>query len=92
MKPTGIVRRLDDLGRIWIPKAVRQELGLRENFAMEIFVEDGSIVLRRYYPQCDFCGAGQGEISVGDKSICTRCANQLKDALAKQQDEGGQQE
>ena len=54
MKPTGIVRRLDDLGRIVIPKEIRQRLLLEENDPLEIFVEDDGIKLKKYTPDYDF--------------------------------------
>lgn len=50
MKPTGIVRRIDDLGRIVIPKEIRRNLGLREGEAMEIFLEDNCICFKKYSP------------------------------------------
>ena len=48
MKATGIIRRLDDLGRIVIPKEIRRNLGLRDGDAMEIFLEDNRICLEKY--------------------------------------------
>lgn len=48
MKATGIVRRIDDLGRIVIPKEIRRSLKIREGDPMEIFLDDGGIVLKKY--------------------------------------------
>ena len=51
MKTTGVVRRIDDLGRIVIPRKVRRMIGLREGEPLEIFIgEDGEIILKRYNP------------------------------------------
>ena len=50
MKETGIVRRVDDLGRVVIPKEIRRNLGIREGDPLEIFVENGCICLRKYDP------------------------------------------
>lgn len=50
MKATGIVRRMDDLGRVVIPKEIRRNLGIRERDPLEIFVENGCICLRKYDP------------------------------------------
>lgn len=50
MKATGIVRRIDDLGRIVIPKEIRRNFGIREGEPLEIFVENGCICLRKYDP------------------------------------------
>lgn len=49
MKATGIVRRVDDLGRIVIPKEIRRQLGVSENTPMELFLEDKSLIIRKYY-------------------------------------------
>lgn len=48
MKATGIVRRIDDLGRVVIPKEIRHRLNLREDDALEFFIEDGGLYLKRY--------------------------------------------
>ena len=48
MKATGIVRRVDDLGRIVIPKEIRRQLGIREETPMELFIEDKALVIRKY--------------------------------------------
>lgn len=48
MKATGIVRRVDDLGRIVIPKEIRRQLGVSENTPMELFLEDKSLIIRKY--------------------------------------------
>ena len=50
MKATGIVRRIDDLGRIVIPKEIRRNMGLREGEAMELFLEDNCVCLKKYSP------------------------------------------
>ena len=50
MRTTGIVRRIDDLGRIVIPKEIRRSLGIVENSPMEIFIEGDSVILKLYEP------------------------------------------
>ena len=57
MKATGIVRRIDDLGRIVIPKEIRRNIGLREGDAMEIFLEDNRICLEKY-------GISEGDLAI----------------------------
>ena len=59
MKATGIIRRIDDLGRIVIPKEIRRNIGLREGDAMEIFLEDNRICLEKY--------------SISDKDLAIKC-------------------
>lgn len=76
MKSTGIVRRMDDLGRIVIPKEVRKVLDIKEGAPLEIFTEDGSIILKKYNPGCAFCGEVQGVVNFKGKQICNKC---LKD-------------
>lgn len=49
MKATGIVRNIDPLGRIVIPKEIRRTLGIREGDPMEIYIADGSVLFKRYY-------------------------------------------
>lgn len=50
MKATGIVRRVDDLGRVVIPKEIRRACSIREGDPLEIFLEDGAVVFRKYNP------------------------------------------
>lgn len=54
MKSTGIVRRIDDLGRVVIPKEARRTLGIREGDPLEMCVENGAIVYRKYYPESEY--------------------------------------
>lgn len=56
MKVTGIVRRVDDLGRIVLPKEVRRKIGISEGTAMEIFVSSDGITLKKYYPEDELEG------------------------------------
>ena len=48
MNPTGIVRRVDDLGRIVIPRGIRRILGIKESDPMEIFIDGEDIIIRKY--------------------------------------------
>jgi len=57
MKATGIVRRIDELGRIVLPMELRKTLGIVERDPLEIFVDDDKIILRRYDPACTFTGS-----------------------------------
>ena len=52
MKATGIVRRVDDLGRVVIPKEIRRACNIREGEPLEIFLEDGGVVFKKYLPNC----------------------------------------
>ena len=55
MKSTGIVRKVDELGRIVLPIELRRTLDIAEKDSLEIYVDDDSIILRKYQPACIFC-------------------------------------
>lgn len=84
MKATGIIRRIDDLGRVVIPKEVRKKLGFKIGDPFEIFVgDDGEIILKKYYSDdvCLICGATEDVREVKGKYICVGCC---KAALEEQ--------
>ncbi len=78
MKATGIVRKVDDLGRIVIPKELRKTFDIEKDDSLEIFVDGGLIVLRKYEPACIFCGNVENVVSVKGKNVCADCIKQLK--------------
>lgn len=78
LKSTGIIRKPDKLGRVVIPIEIRNKFGIYENDFMEIFVEGSSIVLKKYEPNCIFCGATKKLVSCNNKLVCTKCAESLK--------------
>lgn len=78
MIATGIVRRVDDLGRISIPKEIRRELGIKEGDALELFKDGKFIVFKKYFPLCFFCDEADGEYMIGNKPICANCLADLK--------------
>lgn len=86
MKSTGIVRRIDDLGRIVLPAELRRTLGMEERETLEIFVEGNAIVLRKYRPSCLFCDSMRDVSSFKGKNICSRCLRQLREAPAASED------
>lgn len=78
MKATGIVRKLDVLGRIVIPKELRTTLDLNETDPIEIFVEGNDIILRKYQPACIFCNDATDIFQYGGKNICKECLAKIK--------------
>ena len=78
MKTTGIVRRIDELGRVVLPVELRRTLGLDVRDPVEIFVEEDSIILRRYLPNCIFCGSSKNVSHFRNKPICSECRRLLK--------------
>lgn len=59
MKSTGVVRKLDELGRIVLPIELRRTLDISVRDTLEIFVEDDKIILKKYHPACIFCNDAQ---------------------------------
>lgn len=78
MKSTGVVRKVDELGRIVIPKELRRTLDIEEKDALEIFVDGGKVVLRKYEPACIFCGEGRDVINYKSKNICKNCLDEMR--------------
>ncbi len=77
MKSTGIVRKVDDLGRIVLPKELRTVLNISERDPLEIFVDGGYIMLQKYEPSCVFCGSSDGVSSFKTKSVCRKCRSEM---------------
>lgn len=74
MKTLGIVRKLDDLGRITLPKELRRTFGIKEGDPVEIFTEDGAICLKPVPKAvCEFCGSTDKLVEKGGKHICKSC-------------------
>lgn len=78
IKSTGIVRKVDELGRIVLPIELRRTLDIGEKDAVEIYVEGTSIVLKKYQPSCIFCGEAKKVVDFKGKNICTKCLKELK--------------
>lgn len=78
MKSTGIIRSIDELGRIVIPKEIRKKLGIASTDPVEIYVDGEKIVLAKYEPNCNFCGSGDSVTEFKGKKICRACLFELK--------------
>lgn len=81
MKSTGIVRKVDELGRIVLPIELRRTLGIEEKDRIEIFVDGESIILRKYQPACIFCGNAKDIINYKGKNICPDCIRAMSEKL-----------
>lgn len=81
MKATGMVRKIDDLGRIVLPIELRRTLDIEVKDALEIYTDDQSIILRKYQPGCTFCGAMDIAGEVCGKRICKSCAKKIAEVL-----------
>lgn len=78
MKSTGVVRRLDELGRIVIPIELRRTLDLADRDCLEIFTEGEQIILKKYQPACIFCGEAKDIINYKGKNVCKCCLEDIK--------------
>lgn len=79
MKSTGIVRKVDELGRIVLPIELRRTLDIAEKDCLEIYMDGSSIVLKKYQPSCIFCDEARDVISFHGKNICSKCISTLRD-------------
>ncbi len=79
MKSTGIVRRVDELGRVVIPIEIRNQFNIVEKDPIEIYVSGSSIVLKKFEPNCIFCGNTHDLLTYNDKLICTDCASKISE-------------
>lgn len=73
MKSTGIVRKVDELGRVVIPIELRRTLDIEEKDALEIYVDSDRIILRKYEPACVFCGNADEVVNFKNKNVCRDC-------------------
>lgn len=81
MKSLGIVRKIDELGRIVLPIETRKRLELASGDGVEIFVEKDRVILKKYEPSCIFCGEVDDVVNYNDKKICKKCIEELKNAV-----------
>ena len=77
MKSTGIVRKLDELGRVVIPKEIRNKLDIEEKDPIEIYLEGTSIILRKFETGCIFCNNSKDLVSFKDKLVCKKCLSKM---------------
>ncbi len=78
MKSTGIVRKVDELGRVVIPIELRRNLGIDIKDSLEIFVDGDLVILKKYAPSCIFCGEVEGVETFKGKNICPACRSEIK--------------
>ncbi|WP_346961590.1 AbrB/MazE/SpoVT family DNA-binding domain-containing protein [Clostridium sp.] len=83
MKATGVVRNIDPLGRIVIPKEVRRNLGFQEGTPIEIFVNEDEVILRKYVVGCHCCGETENLTSFEKMDLCPDCMARITEATAR---------
>lgn len=81
MTSTGIVRRIDNVGRFVLPIELRRTLGIDDKDSLEIFIEENTIILKKYEPACIFCGNARDVSSYKGKNVCPACAAALAERV-----------
>ena len=81
MKSTGMVRKVDELGRIVLPIEIRKTMDIKVKDAIEIFTDNDRIILQKYHPACVFCNNADNIVFFNGKRICEDCLDQIKDQL-----------
>ncbi len=77
LKSTGVVRKVDELGRIVIPIELRRTMGIEEKDALEIYVDNEKIILKKYEPACIFCGNAEEISNYKGKNLCRFCLTEI---------------
>lgn len=81
MKSTGIVRKVDELGRIVLPIEIRKIMDIKVKDSVEIFTDDSRIILQKYSPACTFCNNADNVVYFNGKRICADCIEKIKGQL-----------
>lgn len=84
MKSYGIVRKIDCLGRISLPKEVRYSKSIKKNAPIEIFVDNDKIILKKYIPSCIFCNETNNIITYKEKVVCSNCLHEINQLAKKE--------
>ena len=82
MKATGIVRKIDELGRIVLPIETRNVMNIKTKDSLEIYTDDDRIVLRKYEPACMFCGSADDTTRYSGRLICKECFEKIQKQFA----------
>ena len=83
MKSTGIVRKVDELGRVVLPIELRRTLDIEVKDSLEIYVDGSQIILKKYMPACSFCNNASDIHQFKGKNICSECLAELKKEIAE---------
>jgi len=77
LKPAGVVRKVDQLGRIVLPKSLRKRYQMNEGDPVEILVQGDHIILERYHPRCVFCGSIDDVREFKERYLCSACITEM---------------
>lgn len=78
MKATGIVRRIDELGRVVLPMELRKHFNWNVKDSIEIYVDGDAIILKKYDAACVFCQSKENVVEINNKNVCTSCIKEIK--------------
>ncbi|MCK8824674.1 AbrB/MazE/SpoVT family DNA-binding domain-containing protein [Fuchsiella alkaliacetigena] len=78
MRSVGVVRKIDNLGRITIPKEVRGNLEIKEGTPMGVYVDGGKVIVKKYEPQCVFCNSTEDVVDFKDELVCSECLSEIE--------------
>ncbi len=79
MRAIGCVRQIDKLGRLVLPSDIRKSLNIKDGVdSVEFFVDNDSIIIKKYRPSCIFCDSAEDIITYKNQTICQSCLNELK--------------
>lgn len=81
MKSTGVVRKVDELGRIVLPISIRQTMDINEKDSLEIFTDENKIILQKYQPSCIFCNNVDDIVFFNGKRVCESCLQKIKETF-----------
>ena len=77
MKATGIIRKVDELGRIVLPIEIRRTMDIVERDEIEIFMDGDQIILQKFQPSCVFCGSTRNLVAYEGKNLCAECVRKI---------------
>ena len=77
MKSNGIVRKIDELGRIVLPVNLRRELNIGPNDMVEVYSDEEKIIVKKHIKSCVFCGSEENIIDVNSRSVCKMCTGEI---------------
>ena len=84
VKSTGVVRKIDELGRIVLPSELRRVFGIHEGDELEISVDGEHIILNKRHDVCLFCSSDEGLVQFKDRKVCAQCAAELGGATPRE--------
>jgi transcriptional pleiotropic regulator of transition state genes len=85
MKATGMVRPVDNLGRVVIPREIRKQLDVENGIdSFEIFVDGENVVLKKYQPSCIFCNEKSETVNYNNHIVCKACVEKLLELTNKE--------